>query len=107
MHGWCTATRVVVAASATCQYGTAAALVRVGCCQLLAPVGTAQLVDHGLWGCQVCAHLTVPVCSASGSGLVGAFEPPFRTFSIKETHSKSTEDSMQIQNSVRIPSEIR
>ena len=50
MHGWCTATRVVVAASATCQYGTAAALVRVGCCQLLAPVGTAQLVYNDLWG---------------------------------------------------------
>ena len=38
------------AAGAGCQWGAAAALVRVGCCRLLAPVGTAQLVYHGLWG---------------------------------------------------------
>ena len=32
------------------QWVAAAALVRVGCCWLLAPVGTAQLVYHDLWG---------------------------------------------------------
>ena len=50
-HAWLVHCRArAAAAGAGCQWGAAAALVRVGCCRLLAPVGTAQLVYHDLWG---------------------------------------------------------